>query len=277
MSVTTSTPRARLAPDFRGGARKAVLASSGIITVLVVWWLAVALFGLDANNTLASPLEVARRLADLLVTPLAGHTLLGHAGVSLARWGTGFVVAAVLGVVTGYLFAWYPLVRAVLLPLFEVLRYIAPFAWIPLAILWLKPGLAAQAFVVFVAVFPACVLNAEAAVRRVDPALVRAAAVLGGGTHRTLTSVAIPTAAPLTIAGLQIGVGNGWMALMGAELIVGHSGLGFVILSGQQSSDPALIIAGMVTIGVLGAAMDLLLRVTTRPFTRWTKGLGTKR
>ncbi|WP_083874624.1 ABC transporter permease [Nocardia paucivorans] len=277
MSVTTSTSGARTVAALPGGARKALLAGSGIIALLAVWWLAVEVFGLDANHTLASPPEVARRLADLLVAPLAGHTLLGHAGVSLARWGVGFGVAAVSGVVTGYVFAWYPLIRAVLLPLFEVLRYIAPFAWIPLAILWLRPGLAAQAFVVFIAVFPACVLNAEAAVRRVDPALVRAAAVFGGGTHRTLTSVAIPTGAPLTIAGLQIGVGNGWMALMGAELIVGHSGLGFVILSGQQSSDPALIIAGMVAIGVLGAAMDLLLRVVTRPFTRWTKGLGTKR
>ncbi|MFD4405236.1 ABC transporter permease [Nocardia sp. NPDC058499] len=274
MSVPTSAPRT--APAAQGGVKKAVLASSGVVTVLALWWLAVAVFGLDANRTLASPLEVAQRLADLLVTPLAGHTLIGHAAVSIARWGVGFAVAAVLGVVVGYVFAWYPLVRAVLLPVFEVLRYIAPFAWIPLAILWLQPGLAAQAFVVFVAVFPACVLNAEASVRRIDPGLVRAAAVLGGGTYRTLTSIAIPTGAPLTIAGLQIGVGNGWMALMGAELIVGHSGLGFVILSGQQSSDPALIIAGMVAIGVLGAAMGQVLQVATRPFTRWTKGLGAK-
>ena len=274
MSVLTRPPRR--AAVTRGGIQKALLTSSGIVTVLVVWWLAVAVFGLDANHTLASPVEVAQRLADLLVTPLAGETLIGHAGVSVARWGIGFLLAAVSGVVVGYIFAWYPLIRAILLPVFEVLRYIAPFAWIPLAILWLHPGLAAQAFVVFISVFPACVLNAESAVRRIDPALVRASAVLGGGTHRTLLSVAIPTGAPLTIAGLRIGVGNGWMALMGAELIVGHSGLGFVILSGQQSNDPALIIAGMVAIGVLGAAMDLVLRGVTRPFTRWTKGLGAK-
>jgi taurine transport system permease protein len=272
MTAQASTRSVRF--GLAGGVGSALLASSGVVALLVVWWAAASVFGLGASGALATPLAVAQRFAELLTHPLAGMTLPAHALVSLGRWATGFAAAALLGIPLGYLFAWYPLLRAVLSPAFEVLRYIAPFAWIPLAILWFQPGLAAQAFVVFVAAFPPCVLNAESAVRRIDPMLVHASMVLGGGTHRTLTDVAIPTGVPVTVTGLRIAVSNGWMALMGAELIVGNSGLGFVILSGQQSSDPALIIAGMVAIGVLGAAMDALLRLITTPLTRWTKGLG---
>jgi len=252
---------------------EAAWSSAGILGLLAAWWLATAVFGAGQRGALASPVAVVERLIALLHEPLAGQTLLGHAIDSLSRWGAGFLAAAIIGVLLGYVFAWYPMVRAVLLPPFEILRYIPPFAWIPLAILWFGPGFTAEAFVVFIAVFPPCVLNAELGVRGVDPILIRASKVLGANRFTTLIRTVIPTSGPATVTGLRIGIGNGWMALMGAELIVGRSGLGYVILAGERSSNAATVIAGMVTIGALGAAMDLTMRRLSAPFTRWRKGL----
>ncbi|MFI7672110.1 ABC transporter permease [Actinophytocola sp. NPDC049390] len=251
------------------------LASSGVLTLVAVWWIAADLFDLSEDGVLASPFAVLERLVALLHDPLAGLTLPGHALASLERWGAGFVVAAALGLLLGFAFAWWPGFRSALLPAFEVLRYIPPFAWIPLAILWFGPGFTAQAFVVFVAVLPPCVLNAELGVRSVDDYVVKASRVLGAGRVSTLVTTVVPTSLPTALAGLRIGVGNGWMALMGAELIVGRSGLGYVILSGQQSNDPATVLAGMVAIGVLGALMDRGVRWLANPFIRWRKGVET--
>ncbi len=275
--MTTTTTRTLATTSARGRKRPAVLSpktvffsSIGLIAFFAVWWLGSELMG---GSTLASPVEVLARFGQLLVEPLAGQTLFGHAGSSLQKWFGGFAVAVLVGLPLGYAFAWYPGFRAALLPIFEVLRYIPPFAWIPLTILWFGAGFTAQAAVVFIAVLPPVLLNAEMGIRQLDPLLLRASRVLGASRSATLFETAIPAASPSAVAGLRIGIGNGWMALMGAELIVGRSGLGYVILSGQQTNDSATVMAGMIAIGLLGFAMDRAMQLITSPLTRWRRGL----
>lgn len=244
--------------------------SIGLVAFFGIWWAGSTLMG---QSALATPFEVLARFFQLFVEPLAGQTLVGHAASSLQKWGGGFAVAVAIGLPLGYAFAWFPGFRAALLPIFEVLRYIPPFAWIPLTILWFGAGYTAQAAVVFIAVLPPVLLNAEMGIRQLDPLLLRASRVLGASRNATLFETAIPAASPSAVAGLRIGIGNGWMALMGAELIVGRSGLGYVILSGQQTNDSATVMAGMIAIGLLGFAMDRVMQLITSPLTRWRKGL----
>lgn len=242
----------------------------GLVAFFAIWWTGSELTG---QSTLATPVEVLARFWQLLIEPLAGQTLVGHAASSLQKWFGGFAIAMLVGLPLGYAFAWFPTFRGALLPIFEVLRFIPPFAWIPLTILWFGAGFTAQAAVVFIAVLPPVLMNAEMGIRQLDPLLIRASRVLGASRNVTLFETAIPAASPSTVAGLRIGIGNGWMALMGAELIVGRSGLGYVILSGQQTNDSATVMAGMIAIGLLGFGMDRLMQLVTSPLTRWRKGL----
>lgn len=275
--MTTTTTRTRAASlagtkrrRFALSPKNAFFSSAGLIAFLAIWWIAAELMG---ETALASPLEVIARFGQMLVEPLARLTLPAHALSSLHKWFGGFALAVLLGLPLGWAFAWFPSFRAALLPIFEVLRYIPPFAWIPLTILWFGAGYTAQATVVFIAVLPPVLLNAEMGIRQLDPLLLRASRVLGASRNATLFETAIPTAGPAAVAGLRIGIGNGWMALMGAELIVGRSGLGYVILSGQQTNDSATVMAGMIAIGLLGFAMDRAMQFATSPLTRWRRGL----
>ena len=63
----------------------------------------------------------------------------------------------------------------------------------------------------------------------------------------------MPVAAPSAFTGVRIAVSNGWMALVGAELIVGKQGLGFLISQGQNNDSVATIFVGIIAIGLLGA------------------------
>ena len=55
----------------------------------------------------------------------------------------------------------------------------------------------------------------------------------------------LPVAAPAIFTGVRIAISNGWMALVGAELIVGKQGLGFLISQGQVNDSAATILVGM--------------------------------
>lgn len=266
---STTVPRRR--PDPVRSAT--VYGSSALGVLLVLWWVATAIPDFIPPRVLPSPLDVVARFGSLLAEPFSGATLVGHAGVSLQRWGLGVLVALGLGLPVGIALAWLPPLRAVVTPTFELLRYIPPFAWVPIAVLWFGASTTTQALIVFIAAFPACIINTQLAVAQVDTILVRAARTLGAGSMTTLRSVVLPVAAPTIFTGLRIAFSNGWMALVGAELVVGKQGLGFLISQGQINDSAATILVGMISIGLLGFLIDAVLQRVQKLVLPWKPAL----
>jgi ABC-type nitrate/sulfonate/bicarbonate transport system permease component len=265
-----SVPGERL--DWRaiGTASQPVAWGAAALGVLLgAWLLATTVTGIVPRNVLPSPVELIARFATLVVEPFSGSTLEGHALASLTRWVIGVGAAIGLGVPIGIVLAWLPPCRAAFTPIFEVLRYIPPFAWVPIAVLWLGASTTTQALIVFIAAFPVCVINTQLGVAHVDRILLFAAQSLGSGPLRMLARVVLPVAAPFVFTGVRIAFSNGWMALVGAELVVGKQGLGFLISQGQANDSVATILVGMVTIGVIGSIIDVVLQRMQRRLLPW--------
>lgn len=257
--------------DVPRAVRTGVSGVGSLALLVAVWWLVTDGTGLVDASLFAAPDDVATRLADFVAAPFAGETLAGHVAASLQRWGLGLVAAVLLGVPLGVLMAEHADIDAAVTPVFEALRFIPPLAWVPMAILWLGASVTAQAFVVFVAAFPPCLLNAHRAMRGVDPVLRRAARTLGAGRRREVLSVALPTGLPTVLAGVAIAMTNGWMALIGAELVAARSGLGFMILRGQANAAPDAIVAAMIVIGAIGAVIAAAMALATKKTLRWQR------
>src|SRR5262249_52281322 len=106
-----------------------------------------------------------------------------------------------------------------------------------------------------------------------DTVLIEAARTLGAGTRTIMLEVIGPAALPSIIAGLRISSGLAWQSLIGAELIVGSTGLGFLIVQGESNLTTTVVIAGMCVIGVIGASLDTGLRMVEARITRsWRPG-----
>jgi ABC-type nitrate/sulfonate/bicarbonate transport system permease component len=243
--------------------------TSTLIMLVAIWFLATVVLQLVPERILPSPVSVATRFGELLVDPFAGTTLLGHTAASLGRWLLGVVFAVVIGVPLGFLLAWIPIVRSIVAPVFELLRYIPPFAWIPIAVLWMGANTSAQALVVFIAAFPAIVINSRLGVTQADPLMLKASRSLGAGSMRTLVSVVTPVAAAASFTGIRIGFGNGWMALVGAELVVGKQGLGNLILQGQANLSTPTIVVGMISIALVATLFDIILQRSQKLLFPW--------
>lgn len=250
-------------------AQPALYGTLALVTLLVAWVAVTSIPGIVPARLLPSPLAVIERFGLLVVEPFSGSTLAGHAIASLGRWLLGVVVALGIGIPVGILLAWLPPIRAAITPMFELLRYIPPFAWVPIAVLWLGATTTSQALIVFIAAFPACVINTQLGVGQVDRILLHAARALGAGPFTMLARVALPVAAPSIFTGVRIAFSNGWMALVGAELIVGKQGLGYLIAQGQQNDSVATILVGMITIGIVGALIDVGLQRSQRTLLPW--------
>jgi NitT/TauT family transport system permease protein len=83
-----------------------------------------------------------------------------------------------------------------------------------------------------------------------------------------LCEVLFPGALREIVAGLRISAGTGWQSLVGAELVVGTTGLGYMIVQAEAGLNSETVMAGMVVIGLLGAAMDYGLSAAERRLAR---------
>jgi len=74
------------------------------------------------------------------------------------------------------------------------------------------------------------------------------------------------------VVGVGVALANAWLALVGAEIIAGPgalSGLGFLILVGQQNLQASLTIGSMALIGLIGALFDYGVRRLEQRAARW--------
>jgi NitT/TauT family transport system permease protein/taurine transport system permease protein len=109
--------------------------------------------------------------------------------------------------------------------------------------------------IVYTVLFPV-VLNTVLGIRSVNPDLARAARSLGASPARVIWEVMLPGALPNIMTGLRNGLGYGWRALIAAEIIVGTSGIGFLMFDARRAGSVVEIMLGMVVLGALWYAVD---------------------
>lgn len=215
----------------------------------------------------------------ILPTPVAvGQSLVGAAqdgslqasiAVSLARLGVGFGVATLVGLVLGIGMGLSSTIRFLVDPLVELLRPISGIAWIPLALLLFGVGNSIIVYIIFYGCLFPVVLNCVAGVIEVDAHLIQAAQTLGVRRAQVVITVILPGALPTILTGVRIGTGVGWMALVAAELVGAHSGLGFSVQYYSTVLRTPLMMGYIVVIGILGLITNLLLLGLQRLLTPW--------
>lgn len=235
-----------------------LLGAAGIAAFLALWTLA----SKHLNNAvlLPTPLAVLESYRELI----ADGSLAQDVKASIVRVFAGFLLAAGLAVPLALLLAYSRILRGLVMPLVALLRPIPPIAWIPLAILWMGLGDPPSYFITAVAAFFPIFLNTFVGGTSLQQEHVNAARSLGAGTPALLVTVMLPSALPMIVTGLRIGLGQAWMAVVTAELIAAQSGLGYMIQISRLDLETPRVLVGMTVIGLLGAAMIGALGVMER-------------
>jgi ABC-type nitrate/sulfonate/bicarbonate transport system permease component len=231
---------------------------AGIAGFIAIWTLASIRFG----NPVLLPAPDA--VVTGFVSLIRDGTLLPDVAASMKRVLVGFAFASLIAVPLALLMALSRPIGLILSPVVTFLRPIPPIAWIPIAILWFGIGDAPSYFITAVAAFFPIFLNTYAGGHAVRPEHVHAARSLGAGRQALFLRIYLPSAMPMIATGLRIGLGQSWMAVVTAELIAAHSGLGYMIQANRLALETALVLVGMCVIGLLGAAMSAALEYVER-------------
>jgi len=251
-STTLETRHARPAHTLA----RALVPLSGIAVLVLLWDVALSV-GEGPFQLLPRPLAVVRAIGELAQKGF----LLKHVVASLFRVTWGYVAAVVVGIPLGIVLGWYRRGGMAIAPLLEILRPISPLAWIPLAILWFGVGDISAVFIIFLASLFPLTLTAMNAVRGVELVHVNAGRNFGLRVPELLRRVIYPAILPQLLVGLRLSLGIAWLVVVAAEMIAVSSGLGFLIIDARNAGNRYdLVVAGMVLIGVIGIALDAMMR-----------------
>lgn len=243
-----------------------------VAVFLVAWYMASDVFKLFRYNMLPSPVRVFNSFITKLTSKVPdGNTLFVHIRSSLTVVMVGYLIGVLIGIPTGILMAWYRPVDNMVRPVFDFLRVIPGVAWIPVFTVWLGIGLQAKAAIIFTNVFVGTVVNVYSGIKQTNEVHIWVAQTFGASRFEILRRVAIPSALPYLFTGLKVSLSMAWLGIVAAELLASQSGLGYLIQVSRNLGRADLVMVGMITIGVIGALLTVVLETLERIFVRGRK------
>ena len=244
-----------------------VVLGLAFFVLFVAVWSAATFSGWVNPIFLADPLKMLRSGWTLLTEMGFAHDI----GMTVWRVLGGFAIAAALAVPLGVLMGAYKPIEAFFEPFVSFARYLPASAFIPLLILWAGIGEAQKLSVIFIGSFFSLVLMISVAVGNTRRDLVEAAYTLGVSDRGLIRRVLIPGAAPEIAEILRMVLGWAWTYVIVAELIGASSGIGHMITDSQALLATDQIIFGIIVIGLIGLASDLLFKAANRGFFPWAQ------
>lgn len=253
----------------RENVKYALLSILGIFIFLLIWQLAVE-FGLVNETRLPKPTTILQTLGYKIYNQAPdGNTLGINILASLQVALTGFLTAMVIGIPLGLFMGWWEYADRFIRPIFELVRPVPPIAWIPLVVVWMGIGLKAKAMIIFFTAFVPCVINSYTGIKLTNKTLINVSRTFGASNVEIFWKVGIPSALPMVFAGIRVALGNSWSTLVAAEMLAASAGLGYMIQIGRTIARPDIVIAGMVTIGAIGAVLSGILSYVEKHALRW--------
>ncbi len=196
-------------------------------------------------------------------------TWLANVQYSAMRVAQGFALATLLGVPLGLMIGWSKLASQMFDPFIQGLRPIPITAWLPFSIALFGIRDMGSIFLIFLGGFYAIVVNTTQGARDVERNLMRAAMMMGATRMQLLRRVVFPSAMPSIFTGLRIGLGISWTAVIVSEMVAVKSGLGYVLWDAYYVGRMDIVLADMVSIGVMGYLSDRLIVFAEQRVLRW--------
>ncbi|MEO8278737.1 MAG: ABC transporter permease [Ideonella sp.] len=269
----TSANAAISAPAWRplaGYAQRPWLRKLSILAAIALAW---ELYGRWMNNDLLFP-TLLQTLGSLYEATASG-VIPQRAANSLIVLLQGFAIGVVLAMLLAALAATTRFGADLLDLLTSVFNPLPAIALLPLALMWFGLGNGSLIFVLVHSVMWPMALNAHSGFRSVSPTLRMVGRNCGLRGLRYTAAILVPAAFPSLLAGLKISWAFAWRTLIAAELVFGVSsgsgGLGWFIYERKNQLDIGAVFAGLLTVILIGLAVEgLLFRwIEQRTVRRW--------
>ncbi|CDN51304.1 ABC transporter permease [Neorhizobium galegae] len=232
---------------------------AGLIATLVLWTAIVVIFRVPAF-LLPGPLEVFARLLFLF----ENAKLFRHIGVTLTEIVAGFVIGTAVGILAGVVFARLPRVERFATPLILLLQTAPKIAIAPLLLLWLGIGPTPKIVLIAIVTFFPVMSGMVTGLRYGEGSFRDLGAVLKLSPWQSFWHIELPSALPAVLAGMAVATTLAMTAAVIGELMGANEGIGYLLSSGQENSDTAVVIGMVLLLSLIGWAFYEVIELIRR-------------
>ncbi len=225
---------------------------------LLVWIFGVPVFLLPGPSAIAGAFWESREL------------LLRHAGPTAGEAVLGFLVAVVMGALSGILINRSTLAERSLYPWLVVSQTLPTVAIAPILVTWLGYGPLPKVLVVTLfCFFPITVATVDG-LRATDPDLVRLMRSFGASRWRIFSMVEAPGALPFLFGGVRLAVTYCVIGAVVGEWVGSSEGLGFLMIQDKAQFEIPRLFAEISLLSIMGVSLFLLVALLQRIIAPWT-------
>ena len=231
------------------------------VVLLIVAEIAMSASGSD-SLTLAAPSDVLAAFGRIIMD----GSLLAATRDTLVTSGAGLLIGGLAGLLLGILFGLVEIVDRLMKVTVEAIRPIPSVAVLPIAMLAFGFGYQMEiAIVAFSCVWPVMIMT-RGAMAGIEPRLLEVSRALRLSTLDRVFKIVLPAALSRLIVAFRLAAAIALVVAVTVEIAVNPLGLGYGILVAQQGLQPAVMLAYLVWIGVIGWGVNALLSLVQNRF-----------
>ena len=250
----------------RSFAERLVFPALGVVLLIVLRSVLVQIF--PSLSTFPPASVVIAKAWEQLREP----ALWENVGASGFRWMAGLGLAIIIGVPLGILMGRNRLAFNLIDPLLTAMYPVPKAALILLLLLIWGPGNLSRITVITIGSLIPIIISAYHGAQAVEPKLIWSARSLGYSNLRIGRSIVAPAALPSILSGLRLAIGISIFVLIGAELLVRESGIGYYLFAFYDVGLNDEVWGVTVVIALLGWLIDFLYVRGVRFFVPWFDG-----
>lgn len=248
---------------------------SSLKHLLLVSWLPLSilfLLWLSLRNSESPYFPSLEHIGQSFITVWSGDFLTTAFLPSMGRVLAGMLIAVSAGVLLGLIIGANRTLLFALNPILDFFRSLPKPALLPPLIVLMGVGDGMKIFIIAFGAFWPVLLNMIDGVRSVDKVAKESMRVYGLRPIQQTVWVTLPAASPAAFVGIRVAFAIALVMMVVSEMVGSANGLGgFVLLAQQTFAIPSMWV-GIITIGLVGYALSLILNAIERYLLGWYEG-----
>ncbi|MEU6642675.1 ABC transporter permease [Saccharomonospora sp. NPDC046836] len=255
MDTPPAQPARRRSPRGAGRATaRAILLPLLVLIIILAGWFAVTAAGAVSPLLVPAPPQVW----DALVRGVFGGLWWEHIFTTLYEMVAGFFLGAIIGLVTGALFAFVGTLYQAFYPFVIALQSFPKIAIAPLLVVALGYGPEPKIVVATLLAFFPIMTASIAGFTNVNPDEHKLLRSYRASVWQELRYLRIPNAMSYVFPSFDVAVVLALLGAVAAELVGAQSGLGYLLIERQQFGDSASMYAVLILLAILGVSLRSL-------------------
>ncbi|MGL5018330.1 MAG: ABC transporter permease [Luteolibacter sp.] len=209
------------------------------------------------------------RVGEAWVTLFAERNFAADVVQSVKRIFLSFGIALTLALPLGLLMGAFTPVAGFLNALVSPFRYLPAPSFVPLLLMWLGTGDSQKIALLVIGVVFFLISLFMDNTRAVPLELVECSRTLGASRAKVVWNVLLPAAMPSYVDTARQMLAMSWTYLVIAEIVAATDGIGAMMMRAKRFVQVDDIMAGILTIGLLGLLTDVLIRLLHRQCFRY--------